>query len=389
MNTDIRTAVAHLDAPFSVLDVDAALANAQDMMARANGTPIRLASKSVRIPELMRRILDLDGFQGILAFHIGEALWLQDQGLADDIVVAYPAVHRAALADLAANEAARQAITLMVDSVAHLDFIDQVVPGHAPLRVCIDIDASLQVGPIHIGALRSPVHSPAQAEALAAEIVSRPGFQLVGVMAYEGQIAGTTDTSPAVSVMKAISARELAARRRKAVAAVQRVLATAGERLEFVNGGGTGSIESTRSEAAITEIGAGSGIIGSGLFDHYKNFQPEPAEWFVVPVVRRPTADTVTVSGGGRIASGVIGQDRLPVVDWPTGLSMSKLEGPGEVQTPLTGPAARNLCLGDHVWFRHAKAGEQTEFTNSVMAVSKGEIIGEWSTYRGLGLTFV
>lgn len=389
MNTDIRTAVAHLDAPFSVLDVDAALANAQDMMARANGTPIRLASKSVRIPELMRRILDLDGFQGILAFHIGEALWLQDQGLADDIVVAYPAVHRAALADLAANEVARQAITLMVDSVAHLDFIDQVVPGHAPLRVCIDIDASLQIGPIHIGALRSPVHSPAQAEALAAEIVSRPGFQLVGVMAYEGQIAGTTDTSPAVSVMKAISARELAARRRKAVSAVQRVLATAGERLEFVNGGGTGSIESTRSEAAITEIGAGSGIIGSGLFDHYKSFQPEPAEWFVVPVVRRPTADTVTVSGGGRIASGVIGQDRLPVVDWPAGLSMSKLEGPGEVQTPLTGPAARNLCLGDHVWFRHAKAGEQTEFTNSVMAVSKGEIIGEWSTYRGLGLTFV
>lgn len=309
--------------------------------------------------------------------------------LTEDIVVAYPCVHRGALLELVRDERALQAITLVVDSVEHLDFIDALAPNHPDGRVCIDIDASLSCGPVHIGARRSPLHSTQQAQQLALAITQRPGFRLVGLMAYEGQIAGTTDTSRAVRAMKAVSSKELSLRRRKVVATVQRVLAESGGRLEFVNGGGTGAIESTRAEEAITEIGAGSGVLGPGLFDHYRTFQPLPAQWLVLPVVRRPAPRTVTVAGGGRIASGAMGADRLPVIDWPQGLSLSNMEGAGEVQTPISGSAAQNLRLGDHVWFRHAKAGEQAEFTDSVVVVSQGRIIDEWKTYRGYGKSFV
>ncbi|HIW96524.1 MAG TPA: alanine racemase [Candidatus Corynebacterium gallistercoris] len=380
---DIRAAVEHLDPPLAVLDLDAARDNARAMSMRAAGTPIRVASKSLRIRALISDVLSLPGFQGILAYSLPEALWLHATGTADDILVAYPTTHRAGLAELCSNPAAREAITLMVDSPEHVDLI--AAYATAPVRVCIDVDASLKYGPVHIGARRSPIHSADAVVELATTITRHPAVQLVGLMAYEGQIAGTTDSSPAIVAMKRLSAAELARRRARIVAAVQDACGP----LEFVNGGGTGSIETTTAEEAITEIGAGSGILGSGLFDRYTTFQSTPAQWFVVPVTRKPTPHMVTVSGGGRVASGPINPDRLPTVDWPAGLTMTALEGPGEVQTPLAGPAARNLQLGDHVWMRHAKAGEANEFTADVVVVSGGEILATWPTYRGEGKAFV
>ncbi|MDN6388036.1 MAG: alanine racemase, partial [Corynebacterium sp.] len=252
----VREAVAHLDAPFSVLDLDSAVANAADMVRRANGTPIRLATKSVRIRRLIERLLTVDGIQGLLSYSLGEALWLVDEGLCEDgtdILVAYPSTNKQDLHLLTCEEKNLRSITVMVDSVEHLDYIDSVAPPaeRGVIRVCIDVDASLSFGPVHLGARRSPVHTVEQARALAEAVSDRDGFQLVGIMAYEGQIAGTTDTSPAVAAVKRISARELAGRRAEVVRAVS---AVDGE-LEFVNGGGTGSIESTASEDVVTEIG--------------------------------------------------------------------------------------------------------------------------------------
>lgn len=382
----VREAVAHLDAPFSVLDLDNALANAGDMIRRASGTPIRLATKSVRIRSLIERLLTLDGIEGLLSYSLGEALWLVDEGVCGDVLVAYPSADRQLLHRLMCGEEYLRSVTVMVDSVEHLDFIDAVVPPteRGVVRVCIDIDASLTLGPVHLGARRSPVHTVAQARELAEHVADRDGFRLVGLMAYEGQIAGTTDTSALVSAVKKVSARELATRRAGIVAAVSDVDGG----LEFVNGGGTGSIESTAAEDAVTEIGAGSGVVGPGLFDHYSAFRPLSAEWFVLPVVRRPAPNFITVAGGGRIASGPPGTDREPVIDYPRGLRMTSAEGAGEVQTPLRGDVAAAMNLGEHVWFRHAKGGEQTEFADAVLVVSDGDIIDEWPTYRGEGRIF-
>ncbi len=393
MKDDLRRAVADLEAPFAVLDLDAALDNAADLVRRASAAgrdvPVRLASKSLRIRPLMERVLALPGYRGVLSFHLSEALWLVDELTSDNVLVAYPCAHRDVLARWMGEQRYLDAVTVMVDSAEHLELLDTVydqVRPSARLRVCLDIDAGLRLGPLRIGAKRSPVHAPRQAAHMAQQILARPHLKLVGLMAYEGQIAGTTDTSRAVALMKKLSVRELAPRRAKILRAVRDAGAT---EIEFINGGGTGSIETTSAEDSVTEIGAGSGIIGSALFDHYASFRPQPAEWFVLPVVRRPGRRTVTVAGGGRVGSGPPGTDRLPVVDWPEGLSMARLEGPGEVQTPLMGAAAASLRLGDHVWFRAAKAGEPTEFADEVIVVSGGRIIDRWPTYRGESRSFV
>ncbi len=386
-------ATEHLDPPFAVVDLDAFDANAADLARRTGSrATIRLASKSVRSRHLIRRALDREGYRGILAFTLPEALWLAQEH--EDVVIGYPTTDRTALRQLAKDERAASRITLMVDSVSQLDFMDAVLGGGRPeLRLCIDLDASLELagGRLHLGPYRSPVHTPGQAAELARTIVGRPGFHLAGVMSYEGQIAGLGDNQPgsplkraALRAMQRFSARELAERRAATIAAVEAV-----QPLEFVNGGGTGSIEQTASEHVITEVGAGSGLYGPGLFDFYRHFRPRPAAYFVMSVVRRPSDRIATVLGGGWVASGPHGKDRLPTLSWPQGLRMNPMEGAGEVQTPVLGRAAQGLRLGDHVWFRHAKAGELCERVNTLHLVAGGEVVDQVPTYRGEGHAFL
>jgi D-serine deaminase-like pyridoxal phosphate-dependent protein len=229
------------------------------------------------------------------------------------------------------------------------------------------------------------VHTPAQARSLAEQIVARPGFSLVGMMAYEAQIAGVTNRGkPIVKAMQRASTRELAERRGAAVASVREIA-----ELEFVNGGGTGSLESTHADPSVTEIAAGSGLFGPHLFDGYWQFTPAPAAAFALSVVRRPTPEIATLLGGGWVASGPSQPDRLPQLAWPLGLKTLPREGAGEVQTPVTGAAARTMRIGDRVWLRHTKAGEASEHLNAFAVVADGAIVGELPTYRGEGQAFL
>jgi len=385
----LAEATAHLDPPYAVVDLGALAANAHALVRRAIAKPIRLASKSVRCREITRTVLGLDGFRGILALTLPEALWLgQDT---TDVVVGYPTTHRAALRQLATDEELSRRVTLMVDSIEQLDFIESVVPaGGPPLRLCLDLDASLRLldGRVHLGMRRSPVHSADAAGRLARAIAARPRFRLVGLMAYEGQIAGVGDAVGSrlhrlqIRAMQAASARELRERRGAAVAAVRRVVD-----LEFVNGGGTGSIETTAAEPAVTEVAAGSGLYCPTLFDGYRRFRPQPAAFFVNGVVRRPAPGLATVLGGGWVASGAAGPDRLPAPAWPPGLELTTLEGAGEAQTPLLNAA--RLHVGDTVWFRHAKAGELCERVNELHLVHGGRLVASVPTYRGEGRAFL
>jgi D-serine deaminase-like pyridoxal phosphate-dependent protein len=391
----LDAATAALDPPYGVVDLDAFRANADDLVRRAGGKAIRVASKSVRCRELLREVLGRDGYAGILAFTLPEALWLAQDDAFTDVVVGYPTVHREAIRQLGADDRLASRVTIMVDSVDQLDLVDSVVApdARAAIRVCLDIDASLRLagGRIHIGARRSPIHTPAQAEALARAVVERTGFRLVGVMAYEGQIAGVGDAPPgrplrgfAVRQMQRFSAAELAQRRAAVVEAVTSV-----RKLEFVNGGGTGSLERTSAEEAVTEVAAGSGLYGPTLFDQYRTFSPQHAALFALSVVRRPGPGVVTAHGGGWIASGIADPNRLPAPVYPAGLELNSQEGAGEVQTPLEGRAADSLKIGDRVWFRHAKAGELCEHVDDLQLIEGDRIVRAVPTYRGEGKVFL
>ncbi|MBB5854185.1 amino acid deaminase/aldolase [Amycolatopsis umgeniensis] len=384
-------ATKDLDPPFAVVDLDAFDANGADLLRRAAGKPIRVVSKSVRCRYLLERVLARPGFEGLMCYSLAEAVWHVEQGTTDDIVVAYPTADHGALRRLAADDRARAAISIMVDSPEHLDLVDAALgQDHPEIRVCLELDASWRPLPgVHVGTRRSPVFSPRQAADLARTILSRKGFRLVGMMAYEGQIAGLGDAAGSgvknsiIGWMQRKSIVEIAKRRGAAVRAV-RALAD----LEFVNGGGSGSVESTGAEAAVTEIAAGSGLIGPTLFDGYAHFSPRPAAMFALPVVRRPAPKVATLFSGGYIASGPTESSRQPTPYLPEGLSLLGFEGAGEVQTPVSGEAARRLRLGDRVWLRHAKAGELAERFTHYHVIIGDRVDRTVPTYRGESQNF-
>ena len=425
---ELERIFAGVDAPFAFVDLDAMWSNASEMLARAAGTPIRVASKSVRCRSLLGSILEQPGFSGLMTFTLPESLWLHRHGF-DDLLVAYPTADRSAIAELARLDSEHPPI-VMVDSTEQLDYIEAAIggggagaarPGGAgdgaagaldtageqgeaghraagpgrprpairPIRVCLELDTGWWPlgGRIKVGAKRSPVRTPAQAQALAREVVARPRFELAAVMGYEAHIAGVGDRplgrrlqGPLIRAMKRRSAAELAERRAAVVAAVREVAPVA-----IVNGGGTGSIHTTRGEEVITEVTAGSGFFAPLLFDRYSDFTLTPAAMFAMPVVRRPSGSIATLLGGGYLASGAAGPDRLPAPYLPRGLRLDSEEGAGEVQTPVIGAAAASLRVGDRVYLRHAKAGELCERFNGLHLVRGQEIVDDVPTYRGEG----
>jgi D-serine deaminase-like pyridoxal phosphate-dependent protein len=366
------------DAPFAFVDLDAMWSNSDEMLARAGGKPIRVATKSVRCRALQDAIAKRDQrYRGVMTFTLRESLWLGEP----DMLLAYPTADREALGRMGEDGP-----VLMVDSVDQLDLIESAT--NAPVRLCLEVDLSypLAGGRVKVGVKRSPIRTVEEALSIKRAIDKRPRMELVGLMGYEAHIAGLGDSPPGKPVIAAVlkrlqkaSATEIAERR----AAIVEALSP----LEFVNGGGTGSLHTTAREDVVTEITAGSGFYAPTLFDHYSAFSLTPAAMFALPVVRKPSRKVATVLGGGYIASGQADKTRLPTPYLPKGLKLDGNEGAGEVQTPVIG--SPDLRVGDRVYFRHAKAGELCERFNSLLLVQGSEVVDEVPTYRGEGCSFL
>ena len=374
-------ATAGLPAPLVVLDLDALEANADDLVRRAAGRPVRVASKSLRCRAVLERVLARPGYAGVMAYAVAEAVWLARAGLRD-VFVAYPSVDVEAVRTVATDDRLREEVTLTVDSVEHVrwlrDTLGEAVRG---VGVAVDVDASVRVGRAHLGVRRSPTRTPVEALAVV-RAAQGVGLVVRGVMFYDAQVAGLPDAGPHVRALKRRSVRELLERRAAVVAAVR-----AEADLAFVNGGGTGSLHTFGGDTVVTELAAGSGLYAPTLFDGYDAFAPRPAMAFALPVVRRPASGIVTTFGGGYVASGEPGWSRVPSPvrrAW----SLLRTEAAGEVQTPVRGPGVDGLRLGDRVWMRGAKAGELLERFDALHLVRGDRIEATVPTYRGEGRNF-
>jgi len=374
-------ATAGLPAPLVAVDLDAFDANADDLVRRAGGLPIRVASKSVRCRTLLDRVLARPGFAGVMAYAVPEAVWLVGAG-ARDVFVAYPSVDEPALRAVATDDLLRAEVTVTIDSVEHVRWLRDTLGAEvAGLGVALDCDASLRVGRVHLGVRRSPTRDSDQALAVVRAALG-VGLDVRGVMFYDAQVAGLPDAGPHIRTMKRRSVRELGQRRRAVVTAVR------GEAdLRFVNAGGTGSLHRFGDDRVVTELAAGSGLYAPTLFDGYDDVDLRPAMAFALPVVRRPAPGYVTAFGGGYVSSGEPGWSRVPS-PVRRGLSLVSSEATGEVQTPLRGEDADGLEIGDRVWMRGAKAGELLERFDAVHLVAGGELVGTVPSYRGEGRNF-
>ena len=387
-----RQVFAALSKPFAYVDLDYFDANAAALAQRAKDKPIRVASKSVRCLSLLKRVLALPQYQGIMCFTAAEAVWLSQQGL-DDLLVAYPTTDQNHLRAVAQEVAQGKTIYLMTDQVAHLERIDAIGKEvGVRLPICLDLDLSMRLPGLHFGVFRSSIVDVKTLNAYLDALPWFPQVQLRALMGYEAQIAGVGDQSPnkplynqALRFLQERSRKQVAERRAQAV----QLIKDRGIVLDFVNGGGTGSLESTTAEEAVTEVTAGSGLFSPTLFDGYRQFQHWPAVGYAIEIVRQPMPDVYTCLGGGYMASGAVGPEKAPQPHLPKGCTLIANEGAGEVQTPIQYKGKVPLTVGDPIFMRHAKAGELCERFEHLHAVQDGALIGAWPTYRGQGQCFL
>ncbi|MDZ7729811.1 MAG: alanine racemase [Natrialbaceae archaeon] len=384
---------ADCERPFAFVDLDALDSNIETVQRRAAGTPVRVASKSVRCRSILERVLDADGIRGIMAYGGYEAAWLADEGF-DDLLVAYPVVEAAELEAIAERVADGTQIVCMVDSVEHIERAAEAAEAvGTTLPLCLDIDMSTEHLGIYFGVRRSEIRSAAQARRRAAFIERTDGVSLEAVMGYEGQIAGLPDDNPAnnaavnfvVRQLKRLSRSEVLDRRGAVIAG----LTADGHDLRYVNGGGTGCVEFASGDPAVTEVTVGSGFYTPHLFDNFRRFTHQPAAGYAIEVTRRPDQSIVTCRGGGYVASGPPGVDKIPQPWLPRRAELIDTEAAGEVQTPIQyrGPGTTSM-LGDPVFMRHAKAGELCRNFEALHLVADGEIVETVPTYRGDGKQF-
>lgn len=389
----LKRSFAGLTPPFAFLDLDALDANAADIRRRAGKLPVRIASKSIRCRWVLEYLLrSSEQFQGLMCFTAAEMLWLSRLGF-DQLLLGYPTQDQLSIASLLIEIANGKTICLMVDSSQQARQLQRLAStAGVTLPICLDLDMSSDWPGLHFGVWRSPLRTLAALESLLHHLAPLDGLRLSGLMGYEAQIAGVGDQMPGqgaknrvIRLLQSRSLREAIDRRSRAVALVRQK----GHRLDFVNGGGTGSLELTASDRSVTELTAGSGFFAPTLFDAYSRFQLAPAAGFVLPIVRQPAPGIHTCLGGGYIASGAVGLEKQPSVWEPAGASLTGLEGAGEVQTPVLYSGPEPLEPGDPVFFRHAKAGELCERFDKLHLVRGGEVIDTVPTYRGEGQTFL
>ena len=361
------------------------------------GKTVRVHSKSIRCPALLKRILEKGGkvFQGVMTYTMEETSFLADQGF-DDFIVSYPTVQPCDMDLFTRMTRDGKEVHLVVDCVHHLKTLSEAgLRAGVVLNACMEVDLAYRPlrTPLHLGVRRSPIRSVADAVALARESRRFPGVAIRSIMGYEAHIAGLNDNLPharmknkLLRTLKAASIRDLTRRRVNIVDKLR----TEGLDIRIVNGGGSGSLVSTGRDASVTEVTAGSAFYAPGLFWHFRDVSFTPSAFFALQIVRTPSQDIITCHGGGYVASGPSGQDKLPVPVLPQGCEFLPFEGAGEVQTPLKLPAKRpELGLGDPIFFQHAKAGELAERFNEFCLVEDGKIVDRVNTYRGEGKAFL
>lgn len=373
-----------IERPFAWLDLEKLDANITKLSLLAKDKRVRIATKSIRSVGMMKYLEEnMPYFNGWMTFTAKETVYLAEQGL-DQFLIGYPVMEKDSVIEACRWISKGKSITFMVDDLQQAGWLNAIAKDQEVVAsICIDINLSLPTPFIYFGTRRSSITNMEQFLLFVEQLTAMQNIKITGLMGYEAQIAGVGNNPDnwlkglVIRRLQKYSKTKISDFRRRVVFKLKQQIDT----LEFVNGGGTGSLDFTAASKEVTEVTIGSGFYKPALFDFYKNNELQSAAGFALRVTRKPTLDTVVCHGGGYLASGTIDAQRLPVIISP-GLDYYSTEGAGEVQTPLK-IHHEKYDIGDTIYFRHAKAGELCERFNELHLIRKGRYKGSFKTYRG------
>lgn len=377
--------------PAAILDLDAFDRNAARIAthATAAGVSVRIATEALRVPRLIRRVLDLGKpYAGVLCFAAAEAELLASRGH-EDLLLGYPTLQPKDLDTFVKLHEQDRNARVVVDSADAVELWAKVASGlKAPLAVVVDVDVSARLGPRPVSAGRSPMRQPADVVAIVEAIRAQPDLRFGGLLAQDAGAAVVTDGEPnrgmAGSLLRRARQRLVRGRRRAVVDALR----ARGIEVASVNGGAAGVLAPGGIEPWLTEITIGGSLLHGHGIEGGAELGLEPALFFALQAVRRPAPDLVSCHGGGRLAALPQTGAKLATPHLPAGLELVDAGGHGEMQTTVRGAATRDLELGDPVLFRPARPGDVAESFEELITLASGEIVDRAPTYRGLGCCF-
>ncbi|MFX1450322.1 MAG: alanine racemase [Promethearchaeota archaeon] len=385
---DLKEIVKDRKYPFVICDIDAFNHNLEKVgkfLRKAKKT-MRVCTKSIRVPELIKKVEKEDFVNGIFAYNSAEVLFYAQNYQIKDILLGYPTYSKVDIEELC--EAASMDgidVSIMVDDIKHVKLLEEyAVKNNVQFKILIELDVSDNFLGKTVGVLRSPLREAHEVINLAKKVEGAKNLEFIGIMGYEAQNASLGDDKFLYRWVKKRSRKHVNIWRQSIVEALKK----SGFQLEVVDGGGSGCFQETAAEESITEIGIGSLLFKPHIFDSIKSLNDFiPSLFFAIQIVRKPRNNVSTAFSGGYVSSGSV--RAFPKVVLPKNLKISKDEAFGEVQTPLFfNHRKRNLNLGDPVFCRFGKAGEPLEHFNEVHIFSNGEIIDKYKTYRGFGKRF-
>ncbi|MFX1287181.1 MAG: alanine racemase [Promethearchaeota archaeon] len=374
--------------PLVICDLDAFNQNLERVGKYLTKTKkkLRLCTKSVRVPELVNRVEKEDFVNGIFTYNSAEALFYAENYKTEDILLGYPTVSKIDVEELCqAAQIDGVNITVMVDDPKQIELLNKFASkNNVVFNTLIEVDVADRLLGRNVGVYRSPIRNPEVVVNLAREISEKSHLHFRGIMGYEAQNASIGDNKMLYRYAKKRSRKRVNLWRQAVVDA----LSNSGFQAEVVNGGGSGCFQETANEPSITEIGIGSLLFKSHIFDAINSLNDFlPSLFFGIQIVRKPRKNIATAFSGGYVSSGNVRALPIPII--PNGLKIIKDEAFGEVQTPfIFNPNQIELRLGDPIFCRFGKAGEPLEHFNEIFVYSKGEIIDKYKTYRGYGKKF-
>ncbi len=297
-------ALADIDTPALVLDLDCFDANLERMMAAASAAGVRVrphakAHKSLQIAH--RQIAA--GAIGICCQKISEAEVFLGGGLRD-VLITNEIVGVRKLRRLAqlAKLFSRARLGVCVDDIGVVRQLS---------LVCAEEDAELDVYvELDVGQNRAGVATPAEAVELAREVMRHPRLTLMGLQAYAGS----------AQHRRGVPERREAARRAAARAEAARTqIREAGLPCEIVTGGGTGTFMYDASGDVYDEIQPGSFVFMD--CDYARNERdPDVPQFehslFVLATVMSLRGDRATLDAGLKAFSTDSGPARPTFPGW-------------------------------------------------------------------------
>ena len=274
--------VSELDTPALLVDLpklERNIATMRRIIVTEAGVNWRPHTKSIKIPELVRKLLDA-GARGVTCAKLGEAEVLAAAGIRD-ILIANQVVGAAKMARLAALRRHADPI-VAVDSEAHVTALAEAGrQAGSPVRVVVEVNIAMN---------RAGVEPGEPVVALAQRVSERGELRLAGLMGWEGgRLASIADP---------------AEKRRAIETAVGKLTASAGAcraaglPVDIVSCGGTGTYWISAAVPGVTEVQAGGGIFGDVHYRQDYGVEHEQALTILTTVASRPTPTRIVCDAG-------------------------------------------------------------------------------------------